>query len=67
MLCMVEGLTGREDAGQLAGVEDGDCQGGALWVARREEVGVPVLHLVAQVLSRRQEIGRRDAGARLHT
>ena len=59
--------TGGEDAGELAGVEDGERESGALGVLGGPEVGVPVLNLVPQVVRGRQEVLRRYARRRLRT
>ena len=60
-------LTWCEDSRQFACVEDGHGQSSALGISGGEEVGVPVLNLVPQVISWRQEVWRCDAGACLCT
>jgi len=54
-------LTWSEDSRQFACVEDGHGQSSALWISGGEEVGVPVLNLVTQVISWRQEVWRCNA------
>ena len=58
-------VTWGEHAGELARIEDRERESGAPRVVPRPEVGVPVLHLVPQVVRGRQEILRCDAGGRL--
>jgi len=55
-------LTWCEDSRQFACVEDGHGQSSALGISGGEEVGVPVLNLVPQVISGRQEVWRCNAG-----
>lgn len=55
-------LTWCEDSRQFACVKDGHGQSSALGISGGKEVGVPVLNLVPQVISWRQEVWRCDAG-----
>lgn len=58
--CEVYGMAGErtssEDAGKAPGVERRHAQGGTLWIGVVPDVRVPVIHPVAHIVGRVEEI-----------